>query len=81
MLALIPFKLRFALVASLGMAALGVGWKVYDSLSDGRVTRAVEKVTTKGAADADKVIKGEHDVYACRDAGGVWNLARGRCEQ
>lgn len=81
MLALLPTKLRLALAAALVLGGLAAAWKIYDALSDGRVARAVERQNERGAADADKVIRGEHDVHACRRAGGVWNLARGRCEQ
>lgn len=77
------FRLPLIVGAASALMAGGV-WLVWSIRTDIRraaeVDAAVE-LNVKGASDADKVIKGEHDVHACRRAGGVWNLAKARCDE
>lgn len=77
---LTPLNLKIAAGFALTTALVYGIWRAADMIGDAREHNVERAIEHKGASDADAVIRGEHDVRACRAAGGVWSLARARCE-
>lgn len=78
---LAPYKTALIVAALIGLicGAAYMIWSWQDTVGDARELNVTRDINTRGAKDADAVIKGELDVHACRASGRVWSLARGAC--